>query len=155
MEIIEQLKALWTEQNIRAELPLAGEIEAFAAKNNVQLPVDLADYFRFLNGTDNKCDEELFAFSSLKDFHSIQSDLQNFKGVPDYSNIVNTLPDYRNYYVFADYMFHLYSYAIRLDEKHSHDNPVYAIIGDHYQQVAKSFSDFIEIYLRDFNDLFI
>jgi hypothetical protein len=40
--------------------------------------------------------------------------LAQWDGVPDYSNIVNTLDQYENCFVFADYISHLFSYAIRL-----------------------------------------
>jgi len=58
-----------------------------------------------------------------------------------------------NCFVFADYMSHLFAYAIRLYQ-HSEDfNEVYLICGDKYKIVASSFSEFLKLYFDDSMDL--
>lgn len=52
-----------------------------------------------------------------------------------------------NCFVFADYMFHLFDYAIRLYPYKRSDNEVYGICGDKYRLMATSFAGFLKLYL--------
>ncbi len=61
----------------------------------------------------------------------------------------NTLEGYKNCFVFGDYMFHIFSYAIRLNSSESGKNEIYIICGDKYKVIANSFSDFVRLYVSD------
>lgn len=121
----------------------------FEEYNRVILPEDLKSYFRILGNRQSEYDDNLFRFFSLKDFKSINDQLRSFDGVPDYSNIVNTLEGYEKYFVFADYMFHLSSYAIELGPHYNEFNSICVISGDRYKVIAKSFSLFAEVFVNE------
>lgn len=147
---IEKLKEAWGLENIfSSKLITEDELFLFQIKNNLLIPSDLFEYFKTLNGTNEEYDDRFFKFYSLSNFKSINDDLKNWNGVPDYSNIVNTLVEYKSYYVFADFSFCMFSYAIKLYTDLSIKNEVLVISGDEYKTIANSFSEFIELYLNN------
>ncbi len=77
----------------------------------------------------------------------------NWNGVPDYSNIVNTLEGFQDCFVFADHMFHLFAYAIRLNKESAVKNEVYAICGDQYKIIAGNFTEFMKLYTTQPDEL--
>lgn len=125
------------------------KIVSFELKNNLKLPSDLTDYFRLLDNAANELDKDLCFFYSFDKFKSVGKELAHWAGVPDYRNIVNTLNQYENCFVFGDYMSHLFAYAIRLHENKTEFNEVYLICGDKYKILANSFSGFMDLYLDD------
>jgi hypothetical protein len=147
---IMKLKDYWELGNISCpKLISENEILSFQSKNNLVIPTDLVDYFKNLNGSNDEYDDKFYKFYSLSTFKSINDDLKNWKGVPDYSNIINTLADYKYYFVFADFSFTMFSYAIRLYVENSFRNEVIVLCGDEYKIIANSFSEFIDLYLND------
>jgi len=113
------------------------------------LPNDLVTYFNQINGSNDEYDNRFYRFYPFSNFKSINDNLKNWNGTPDYSNIVNTLPDFESYFVFADYSICIFSYAIKLYPDFSLINQVLVICGDEYKVIANSFSDFIDLYLDD------
>jgi len=73
--------------------------------------------------------------------------------MPDYRNIVHTPGGCEHCFVFADYMAHLFTYAIHLYPDKAANNEVYLICGDKYKVAAISFSAFMDLYLNDAEEL--
>jgi hypothetical protein len=145
---IDKLKVLWEIEGDAIFIPATdNQILSFQSKNNLVIPKDLAEYFILLNGTNERYDERFFQFYSFDQFKNIDEELKNWGGVPDYRNIVNTLLDYETYFVFADYSFHMFSYAIRLYPNETSKNEVLVVCGDQYSHIANSFSEFIDLYI--------
>jgi hypothetical protein len=150
-----QLKDTFDFENSDDDLPTNSDISLFEKSHNVVLPIDLQMYFKIINGTRKKYDNFFFLFNSITEFKNIDQELRYHNGIPDYSNIVNTLPHYRDCYVFCDYEFHLMTYAIQLYNSQSDDNPTYVICGDRYRKITNTFSEFVELYLNQSDVLFI
>jgi hypothetical protein len=125
------------------------EILAFKSNTGKILPLDLIEYFTLVNGTNGEYNDRMFDFYPINNFKSIIHDLKYWRGIPDYGRIVNTLENCGDCYVFADYMLHLFAYAIRLFPHDTDINEVYAICGDQYRMIANSFSEFLDLYLED------
>ena len=125
------------------------QIFDFQKRTGLILPEDLKECFAILGNVKSQYNEDLYRFFSLKQFKGINEELKYFGGSPDYRNIVNTLREYKECFVFADYMFHMFSYAIRLHNRESEKNDIYIICGDKYRIIADSFTAFIELYSVD------
>jgi hypothetical protein len=97
----------------------------------------------------------MFEFYSLKQFKTVKDMLGDYRGVPDYRNIVNTLHLHERCYIFADYSLSVRAYAIRLYKETSSTNEIYAICGDKYKVIANSFTEFIDIYLKDDSAIYL
>lgn len=151
MNINKFKEALASKEDTSKIIPASNEeILLFEKNNNVFLPQDLIMYFKNINGTNEEYDNRFFQFYSLQKFKSINEELKYWTGLPDYSGIVNSLKDYSKYFVFADYSFHMFSYAIHLhDIIDNNKNEVLIICGSEYKKIANSFSEFVELYLKD------
>jgi hypothetical protein len=148
--IIRKLIDYWEIENVSHSKQISeNEIMSFQNENNLVFPSDIVDYFKLLNGSNNEYDNKFFKFYSLSNFKSINDDLKNWNGLPDYSNIINTLNDYKYYFVFADFSFTMFSYAIRLYSENACKNEVLVLCGDEYKIISYSFSEFIDLYLND------
>ena len=151
---LQKLKGLWTEENISSlRLATNKEVNLFQAENNLIIPQDLLEYFLSLNGTNEQYDKNFCQFYSFDHFKSINDELKNWSGSPDYSNIINTLKDYEDYFPFADYHCHFLSYVIRLHKDKTAENEIIVVCGDAYKHIANSFSEFIDLYLKDADQL--
>jgi hypothetical protein len=145
---MEKLKQIWALDNISNSITVNDdEIKAFQMNSGLVIPKDLVDYFKQFNGSNEVYDDRFFRFYSFQDFKSVDNDLVNFSGVPDYSNIVNTLSDFQSYYVFADYTFCMFTYAIKLYSHSTANNEVLVLCGAEYKVIANSFSEFIDLYI--------
>ena len=125
----------------------------FESKNNLLIPSDLAEYFRLMDNTAYEMDKELFRFRSFDHFKNIDAELANWGGIPNYTNIINTLSQSENCFVFADFMIHTFTYAIRLYPNLVDINEIYIISGDQYKIISNSFSDFLDLYFSDSMEL--
>ena len=121
----------------------------FEQENNVIIPSDLKDYFIFFNGTNGEYTDDFFRFYSLRDFKDVEAELSSWSGSPDYSKITNTLNDAKEFYVFADFTFNMFSYGIKLGPKLNTSNEVIVIAGSQFRKIANSFTEFLELYLSD------
>jgi len=118
----------------RPKCPSEGDVQAFEESHSVRFPADLREYFRRLNGID--MDPGLFRFWPLSRLTPVKS-----------SPAVALETD--RYFVFADYMVGTWYYAIYLGEDPFLQNRV--ILPDFPSQpvIARSFSEFVELYLSD------
>jgi hypothetical protein len=126
---------------------------SFEATHGLYLPEDLKTHFLAGKVANDEYNNDLFCFYSFASFHTVDDKLGNWRGTPDYSNIVNTMEESKRCYVFADYMFHLFAYAIRLHKEPAEQNVVYAICGDKYKEIAGSFTEFMAWYATDISEL--
>jgi hypothetical protein len=62
--------------------------------------------------------------------------------------------NYKNCFVIANYSCHLFAYAIRLYPDKADINEVYVVCGDEYKVIANSFTEFIDLYLKNPDLLF-
>jgi hypothetical protein len=153
---LNRLVQFWRTDNIAAsELAVQKDIDIFNSRHSLVLPNDLVDYFKLANGTKEDYDKNFFRFYPFRKFLSIDVDLKKWRGIPDYGNIINTLEDYRNCFVFADYSIMLFSYAIRLHPFETGTNEVYTICGDKHKIISGSFGEFIDQYLEDCSATFL
>lgn len=153
---IYKIKESWRKEGIQLSILAAdADISLFSLKNNIFLPQDLVEYFTQLNGTSDGYDERLFRFYSLLQFKTIKDELGEWRGVPDYSNILTKLNNHECCFVFADYSFHLLSYAIRLYSYSSDINEIYVICGEEFKIVSTSFTEFMNLYLHNDPKLYL
>lgn len=145
--ISEVKKKLNSNESGTTELPTDSDIDFFQKEHNLVLPSDLILYFKSINGGDNEYDTNFYKFYKFQDFKSVGNSLKNWNGIPDYSNIVNTLKDFEHYYIFADYYFNMFTYAIRLNKLATAINEVLVICGDEYKVIANSFFEFLDLYI--------
>lgn len=149
LAILEKAMNRWRTKNIdTSSLNPERDILSFEKKTGLVIPLDMKQYFIKVDGTAGE-DDDFFEFYSLVNFKTVEQSLKDWTGSPDYSNIIYTLPEHGSFFVFADYLFHMFSYAIMLCPYSSDKNEVIAISGDKYQVVANSFSQFLEIYLMN------
>jgi hypothetical protein len=117
----------------------------FDSANGILTP----DVFReYLNGENvplDKYNENFIRFYSWSNILSVDESLGDQKGLPDCTNIINTMSIRGNCYVFADYMFSMFFYAIFLKEGDEKDGQIYIISGDKFKLISKSFEGFIEL----------
>ena len=155
MNAVGRLKAHWTAQGVtlRSGVP-SQKIEEFESRHQVRFPSDLREYFTAVDGMEpGQVDESMFSFLPLHSVKAIPEELAHFAGIPDYTEIMRTLPNPQHWFVIVDYLICSAVYAIRLSPG-SDDAPVLWIgDGTRHHQIATSFSGFLETYLADPNDL--
>lgn len=142
-------RILGTKQNAKEHSDVESKILQFEKSAGFTLPKDLKCFFSIAESSEKQYNKEMYRFLSVNEFRRIDEVLGDFKGIPDYSNIVNTLPEYKECFVFADYMFYMFAYAIRLSEKESEANDIYIICGDKYKIISNSFTEFLHLYLSE------
>lgn len=136
IELFFKLKAkLGIKDDVRHISELNKKIQFFESEKGLLLPADLAEYFKMLGNKPVKIDDQLYQFYTLDDFKRIGNEL-TFEGMEDC-------------FVFADYMFHLFDYAIRLYPDRRDINEVYGLCGNKYVLIANSFTEFLNLYLED------
>ena len=148
IKIIDRLKGHWVQEGLKTRPGASqAEIGAFEERYSVRLPPDLRTYFAMVDGmAEGETDANMFSFLPLKAVKCVSEELAHFGGIPDYTGIMQSLPDPHHWFVIVDYLIASAVFAIRL---HSvvDETPVFWIgSGKEYQCVAGSFSEFVEIY---------
>lgn len=120
------------------------------------LPKDLIEYFRLLNGTGGECTNDLYEFYSIDRIKKVKEEFKDWKGVPNYQQL-SDVDEVSELYVFANFNFNLFAYAISLYPAFSNTNEVYILCGEQHRKIANSFYEFVKLYLSDsielqFND---
>ena len=154
--MIEQLRANWSATGISIRPGASIEqIKAFEAHYDVRLPVDLREYFVAIDGmNEGETDNDLLSFHSLDAIKRIPEELAHFGGVPDYRDILQTLPDAHAWFVIGDWSINCAVIAIRLTGSASETPVVWIADGTTYWNVGQSFSEFLETYLANPQQLF-
>ncbi|RSK36312.1 SMI1/KNR4 family protein [Hymenobacter metallilatus] len=155
MNKLSELNDLWKKAKIRTvDTATEQQVSEFEATHNLIIPHDLRGYFVAVNGTDRLPDNEFYTFCTLEQFQPITKVLDAWKnGIPRHSDVLEKIGSPQNCFVFADYSIYLFAYAIRLYPTESAQNEVYAICGGEYRIIAKSFSEFIDLYLQQADEL--
>jgi hypothetical protein len=110
------------------------DLDAFESRHGVKLPADMRSYFRILNGTGS-------TYADGDDF------LLCFWALEKLEPVIQRTGDGARWFVFADHSISVIDYAIRLTADGTGSNPIVAV--QHKQQVAGSFTEFVELYLAD------
>jgi len=148
------LRTKWISEGVVFALPASyNEIMSFQNENNVVLPIDLVKYFQEINGSGGDLTNTLFEFYSLAQIRTINKELENWKGIPSYKNLSNVVSDIDQLYVFGNYLFNLYVYAIRLYPTSHANNEVYVFCGEDHKVIGNSFSEFLAMYLEDSEEI--
>ena len=138
----DRLKDYWLAQNIAIN-PGTSEaaLHKFESVYGVSLPPDLHEYFLTVNGMEQTAtDEELIRFWKLEEVRPVSEE------APAYAS-TSYLPEAGSSFVFADYSIWAHAYSIHLSKSISGPNHVYVIGGTKPVMIAKSFSEFIDLYL--------
>jgi SMI1 / KNR4 family (SUKH-1) len=121
------------------------EIAAFESKHDATIPKDLRDFLIEFDGNLDMAGKDYFRFLHLHDFASSDKACEMQFGEAfdtSYPHVPN------GFFVFADFLQWCYGYAIQLGTG-AEQNVVVLIGGLTCLVVANSFSEFIEMYLRD------
>lgn len=146
---LQKLKEKWMFESIRKFDPIGMDtLKMFQDHNNVIIPNDFKEYFKLLNGTGGECTDELYEFYSIVRIKKLFDEFKDWAGVPNYQALVD-IPEINGLFVFANYSFNLFAYAIRLYANNLDINEVYILCGENYKKIANTFSEFIELYLKD------
>jgi hypothetical protein len=148
---IERLRRHWLSTGIRVRSGVpVHEVEAFERRYQVHLPADFRWYFTALDGMEQgEADPEMFSFLPLRLVRPIPEELAQFAGIPDYSEIMETLPEPHRWFVFVDYLIFSAVYAIRLSASAEGTPVIWIGHGRHHRIMASSFSSFMETYLAN------
>ena len=147
-----KIKEKWFNENVKSTSVVNNEdLELFQKRNNVIIPIDLINYFKFLNGTGGDYSDNLFEFYSLDRIKKVKEEFKDLNS--DYQRILK-IDEFNGLYAFANYQFNLFVYAIRLYKEYSSKNEVYVICDDDYIVIANSFFEFLNLYLLDSSKLY-
>jgi cell wall assembly regulator SMI1 len=136
----EKLKSFWRGQGIKL-CPGASdeELHRFETRYAVRLPEDFRQYLASMNGFDQSeywmTDDNFITFLCLDEI----------KPLNEYWSPV--VGDAADFFVFADYSISAHVYAIRLRNAATDQNQIVVVYSE-LIEVARSFSDFIEQYLK-------
>ena len=149
MSRLEKLKQKWEEENLNNFHPIdLKSIQTFERKNNVVLPDDLKDFFRMLNGTSEEYTDELYEFYSIDRMKKVSEEFTEWRGVPNYQSLVN-FNFIKGLFVFANFSFNQFVYAIELSQERTENNEVYILCGEEYKKIGSTFSEFLDLYMSD------
>jgi len=144
-----ELKKLWSTSDTNLYATEC-EISAFEMQNGLHIPDDLSLFFKTINGTHGEYNDSFFQFYSLSEFKSITNEFGDWKAsVPDYSKLIPKFINSETCFVFANYQFFMFTYCIQLYKNDSNLNEIYILCGDQYKIITCSFTEFIDLYIRD------
>lgn len=151
---IQKLKEKWISEGICLSSEVNEKaLESFQNENNLILPNDFKEYLQLLDETSGKCTNNLYAFYCVSQIKKVSDEFSDWEGTPNYQSLL-ALNKFNNFFVFANYSFNLFAYAINLYSC-SKKNEVYVFCGEHHKKIADSFTEFIDLYLSDSIDLYL
>lgn len=144
-----RLRERWTAREIAHDRPATeAQVATFEARYGVVLPADIRAYFTTLNGTKEGAygmqDEHLLGFWHLHEVRSF-AELEAEYGP--------TTAEAERTFVIADHSIWVYGFGIQLSPGPAAPTPVVVDIGSPYHVVAGSFTEFLDAYLRDDEDV--
>lgn len=109
----------------------------------------MRELYSSLDGLDGEVPD--FGYNALQlwplaELTRVDERVAEYRGIPDYGPIVETLPDAAQYVAFGDAMCWSHVLAARLS---ADGGPVLWISGSDYERVAEAFEDFWAIYLEN------
>jgi len=149
----ERLVRHWIDSGLKISKGCSpSDVQRFELENRVTLPEDFRLYFLNVNGmlpdAREDCDRNGFCFWPLSGVKSVVKELALHS-----SSIPGSAEDHV-YFVFADYFQWSWAYAIRLLEVATGPNPVIHVGTLKPKVVADSFTQFVELYLLDAEQLY-
>ena len=144
MDILDRLERHWyqsrTQWNLTGPVPASQQdINAFEQEYGVVLPTDFREYFLRLNGIGE--DPDVFCFWPISKLRRV--DLKIF-------NMLQA----ESYFLFADFLIESHYYAIYLSNDPFFQNRVILPDFPGSPVIAQTFTEFLELYLRDDPSLF-
>jgi hypothetical protein len=144
MNVLERLERHWYQSKIQRNLigpaPASQQdINTFEQKYDIVLPADFREYFLRLNGIDE--DPDVFCFWPISKLKPV--DLKNF-----------AVLQAECYFFFADFLIESHYYAIYLGGDPFFQNRVILPDFSDSHMIAQTFTEFLELYLRDDPSLF-
>jgi|GEM_PF-1766961 len=123
-------------------------LDAFEARIGARLPADLREFLACANGLE--VDQDGFSFWPLEEYETFA------KVADEYALNTPRVPDPESYFVFSDYLTWCWGYAIRLraEGEGDQENLVVPIGMNEMYTVARSFSEFLDLYLADSSTLY-
>jgi hypothetical protein len=112
--------------------------------NKLIVPQSFSDFIE--NNLLDEYNGDLFNFYSIENIKPLKDLFFEGNGIPKFSDITKTVPNHESCFIFADYMFCMFSYGICLYQVNTDKNEVYVICGNQYKLIANSFSEFVELY---------
>ena len=122
-------------------------IASFERKYGVVLPADVREYFATVDGmNDNNIDDKTYRFWRLEEVKPVEDELSDADGI-----VCSDRFAYPACFVFADYCFHCWDYAVKLTDDPAQSAPVYRVTFGEVpgEQMAASFREFMERYADD------
>ena len=137
----ELVKTHWLGQGIKLRRSATeSETAAFESKYDVCLPEDMREFFKVVNGFDNRngeeVDNDMITFFSLEEIKPLNA---SDWGIPARTE---------SYFVLADWSISAHVYAIRLSKDCAAPGVV-VVVYDALVKVADSFTEFMRAYLED------
>jgi len=149
MNQISKLQKPW-ETSVRKICASDDHLFEFKKQNNLLIPDDLSMFFRTINGTNGDYNDDFFQFNSLSEFKSVKNVFGDWKSsVPDYSMLFKSFINSETCFVFANYQFFMFTYCIQLRQHESGMNEIYILCGDQFKMIASSFTEFVDLYIRN------
>jgi hypothetical protein len=150
----QKLREYWTAQGLKISSGASEEdVVTFESRNGVVLPQDFRNYFLKINGMvqdfGSGCDRKGFAFCPLSMVKSVAKECAKHPTVP-----VHEEEEADRYFVFADYLQWCWAYAIHLDASSPGTNQVINVGTLRPKVVADSFTEFVNLYVRDARELY-
>lgn len=136
-----RVREYWLAQEVRIR-PGASieELDAFERRNGVRLPTDVRMVLRAVNGfEEGEWDEEMVEWYPISRWEPMTAP----------THVTETFPDAASYYLFADYCLNGILYAIRLVPGPDEQGIVVGWTDGDPWQLASSFSELLEAYLRE------
>ena len=136
------MKQFWLRYDIKLRRGASeAELREFEQKYNVLLPADLKDYFLTIDGfADSGWDENYITFLPLEEIVPLSQEWSR-------------KPETNSYFIFADFSISCCVYAIHLTNDLILGNPVFIACDENPEQIAGSFSEFVQAYLTDDNSV--
>lgn len=149
MSPLEKLKLKWEEESINKFRPIdLVAILSFERKNNIVLPDDLKEFFKISNRTGEEYTDELYEFYSIEKMKKVSEEFQEWEGIPNHKYLTN-LNVTKDLFVFANYSFNQFVYAIKLSNEKTEINEVYILCGKEYKKIGNTFLEFLDLYLSN------
>jgi hypothetical protein len=123
----------------------------FEHHNDVIFPPDYRTYVRYINGSGYDYGPGMLRFWSLDEVTSLRDQIQS---TPRNAAVIQatydeTLENAERYFVFADVEHDIQLYAIWLSAVADDLNDIVVLDGTSPRRVAESFSEFIDLYVRE------
>ena len=144
-EIARRLAAHWGQPFPSSRRASEAAIAEFESRHGVRMPSDLRECLLELDGTGDRWpgdqDARGFSFWQLTEIRPVNGDVR----------VQDRLPtqDFDGYFVFADFLTGLWTYAIKLSDAGASDTVIAEVGGALPIRVAGSFGEFVDLYLAN------